>query len=655
MEAIGVVEESQGQKRDDDALTNYDDDEGAAWYAAAADSEDEAEAEAPEAVQSEDLADSDPYLAAAAISDPYGAVELQAEQAEQASVDAATAEASARVTDPDADNAEGALASGAEKRPADVIDLTDGLPASRRRKVQSREMRLPEVETASKEELADASLSVPPDSKDRTNSAGGADVNEAEACPAEVSQEGVDFESQEEAEAAAAAAAAAQEEVPDVEVENTPTDARMDLGLDLCWDEKVVVVRQGQVHIELQNRQPMMKDSTLLRFCDWLDQQMPLVVANFPYVRKSGAYVDLSDNAIGPEGLDKLFRVLREHKVPCLVLKAYRNALDDSFVDTIIEYLYTQPEAFPMHGIHISHNCITDKGAFRLIRAAAMCGHYPRLTSRLPLWLRLEANNIVNPQKLLAECKDENFNVCLMGSYMCSRPDCNHYSNVHVQLPYFLNQGEKTKGFKDRLRAETASADQAQASGTVPPPPAFGDFGPLGMSRVVRPSMAPSLAHQYFPGFSGENGGGACGSTMAKGYGKRAAQGLANGFYGGSLNGGNGWQEKGWGGKGGPGSEWNGGKGGKRGQMWQGRSLISKARKDLRLGELDTLGFTWRFIGDGHAPQVNSIVPRTIVGQIAQVGDCLLRINGLDSKMFSDKQLADMLKTRPLELRFGDE
>ncbi|CAE8587749.1 unnamed protein product, partial [Polarella glacialis] len=124
-------------------------------------------------------------------------------------------------------------------------------------------------------------------------------------------------------------------------------------------------------------------------------------VQNFPYVRKSGAYVDLSDNQIGTEGLDKLFRVLRDHRVPCVVMKAYRNGLDDGIVDTIIEYLYTQPEAFPMHGIHISHNNITDKGAFRLIRAAAQCGHYPRLTSRLPLWLRLEAmcGCIENPHK----------------------------------------------------------------------------------------------------------------------------------------------------------------------------------------------------------------------------------------------------------------
>merc|ERR1719215_2323827 len=100
-----------------------------------------------------------------------------------------------------------------------------------------------------------------------------------------------------------------------------------------------VVVRQGQVHIELQHRNPPMHDKTLLKFCDWLNQQLPVVVSNFPYIRRAGAYIDLSDNCIGPSGLDKLLRVLRSHRVPCTVLKAYRNVLDDSIIDTIIEYL----------------------------------------------------------------------------------------------------------------------------------------------------------------------------------------------------------------------------------------------------------------------------------------------------------------------------
>ncbi len=72
--------------------------------------------------------------------------------------------------------------------------------------------------------------------------------------------------------------------------------------------------------------------------------------------------MDVSDNTVGPQGVDRLLLVLREEKVPCMTFKAYRNLLDDNIVDTFVEYFYTQPESNPMQGLHISHNRITDAG-----------------------------------------------------------------------------------------------------------------------------------------------------------------------------------------------------------------------------------------------------------------------------------------------------
>ncbi len=60
--------------------------------------------------------------------------------------------------------------------------------------------------------------------------------------------------------------------------------------------------------------------------------------------------MDLSDNAIGPQGLDRLFEELRKHQVPCVKLQAYRNVLNDAIVDTFVEYLHTQPENLPIMG-----------------------------------------------------------------------------------------------------------------------------------------------------------------------------------------------------------------------------------------------------------------------------------------------------------------
>ncbi|CAE7651601.1 dnc [Symbiodinium sp. CCMP2592] len=104
------------------------------------------------------------------------------------------------------------------------------------------------------------------------------------------------------------------------------------------------------------------------------------------------------------------------------------------------------------------------------------------------------------------------------------------------------------------------------------------------------------------------------------------------------------------------GGRWAGGGGGGRGRMWQGKSLVAKVRKDVKLPEgQPDLGFQWRHVGDGNAPRLTSVARSSFVGSVAKVGDCLLRVNGLDMAMMTEKQITDLLKQRPLELRFGDE
>lgn len=528
---------------------------------------------------------------------------------------------------------------------------------------------------------------------------------------------------------------------PLTEVDDMVTEDIDNIDADRSWDERCVVVRQGQVHIELQHQSPPMNDEILLRFCDWLDQKMPLVVQNFPYVRKSGSYIDISDNNIGQEGLDKLFRVLRDHRVPCLVLKAYRNNIDDSIVDTLIEYLYTQPEDFPMHGIHISHNKLSDKGAFRLIKAASLCGHYPRFTSRLPLWLRLECNSIENPQRIVMDCNKENFNVCLMRDGLCSRPKCNHYLGVHVQLPYFFHQygrqeqqpppmaipppqivpprwpkpadGEVTGAKEPSSEAgagetEEEAADSARQQAekallealeptpdwmrqvtvqgvpaprrqavssercAIPrpppvPPPVRGlappAWPPPPPQHFAPPTSRPPAEEQgLYPGAQGKARGPppgapalwvpppACGAPPWYGKGGGKADGWRNCGGKGWPGGGGGWKGDGKGGGrgGGGGGSW-------KKQLWSGPSLMLKVKHDVKLADSETLGFTWMYAGNGKSPKLTGVVPESPAGHATCVGQSLLRINGLDAAMFNEKQITDMLKQRPVTLRFGDE
>jgi len=85
-------------------------------------------------------------------------------------------------------------------------------------------------------------------------------------------------------------------------------------------------------------------------------------------------------------------------------------------------------------------------------------------------------------------------------------------------------------------------------------------------------------------------------------------------------------------------------------------TLPQKVKQDVKLpeGEL-SIGFEWKFIGEGQCPSVVSVDPSSAVAQAAIPGYSLLRVNGLDTSMFSEKQISDMLRQRPLTLRFGDQ
>ena len=209
-----------------------------------------------------------------------------------------------------------------------------------------------------------------------------------------------------------------------------------------------VLVREGQVQVAMSNREPPLTDEALVEFCDWLDSKcLPVLVESYPYVLRTGAMVDLSFNRVGPKGIERLLDVLRNHGVPCAVLKAYRNVLDDTVIDPLVEYLHTQPASLPLQGLHISHNRITSTGAMRLVKAIVECGQYPTRVNKRPFWLRLEQNEIERPEDIVQTSKqlrfklraEVRFTMCLMQQGLCSDMKCDH-DNVAIQAPYFLAQ-----------------------------------------------------------------------------------------------------------------------------------------------------------------------------------------------------------------------
>lgn len=284
-----------------------------------------------------------------------------------------------------------------------------------------------------------------------------------------------------------------------------------------------VLVREGQVQVAMASRDPPLTDDQLVEFCDWLDSKcLPVLVESYPYVLRTGAMVDLSYNRVGPRGIERLLDVLRMHGVPCAVLKAYRNVLDDTVIDPLVEYLHTQPASLPLQGLHISHNRISAQGAIRLVKAVVECGHYPTRVNKRPFWLRLEQNEVERPEDVVQTSKqmrfklrpEVRFTMCLMQQGLCSDPKCDH-DNVAIQAPYFLAQN--TTGYfdeRDRIMMEIQASNpvdskaMAQQSiyaqrSAIPPKPSvhmqfievtLDDFlAPLGFSLQFAEGQLPLL------------------------------------------------------------------------------------------------------------------------------------------------------------------
>ena len=232
------------------------------------------------------------------------------------------------------------------------------------------------------------------------------------------------------------------------------------------WEERCVHIREGQIQIDLSRRVPPLDDEGLVQFCEWLDvSKLPVILSNHRYLKKTGVGVELSDNRVGPVGIEKLLSTLLKHEVPCTTLKVWRNVVDDGVADCIVQYLHIQPATMPLSALHFSHNRITSKGALRLIRGIVECGHYPLRMSRKPFWLRIEFNEIERPEDIVHTARtwrnrlrpDAKFTMCLMQKGLCSSPDCDH-ETAALHAPYFLHQNRRGY-FEDRDKAliETAA------------------------------------------------------------------------------------------------------------------------------------------------------------------------------------------------------
>lgn len=197
--------------------------------------------------------------------------------------------------------------------------------------------------------------------------------------------------------------------------------------------------------------------------------------------------VDFSENKLTSAGAAKLLRAFLAARIPVHVLKLHHNLLQDG--GPFAEYLRSSDGC--LQELHLSHNDFDARASATIVAAAAFAKgkdglpSYPRRSGSrglVPLWLRLEKNNIDDaefsaimdtsmPDKLCSARSKW----CTPHCCACKVPPAVHAKNLGNQRVNDLVEGpdaqddeeEEAGDFFTRLLAKSA-AKQAAAQAQVP-------------------------------------------------------------------------------------------------------------------------------------------------------------------------------------------
>eukprot|EP00930_Biecheleria_cincta_P014857 TRINITY_DN12600_c0_g1_i9.p1 TRINITY_DN12600_c0_g1~~TRINITY_DN12600_c0_g1_i9.p1 ORF type:complete len:763 (+),score=152.79 TRINITY_DN12600_c0_g1_i9:65-2353(+) len=138
---------------------------------------------------------------------------------------------------------------------------------------------------------------------------------------------------------------------------------------------------------------------------------------------------DLSNNELTAKGIAQV----RDYLLTCTnlrVLKLFKNRITDSACEDLTALWINLPT---LEEVHLSHNCFTGRGLKSMVIAAEA-----RHERQVPLWLRLEHNEIEDVESVI-EHLEHNFSVCCRrDEWNCTNRTCRWGCKVH--LPHIFRQ-----------------------------------------------------------------------------------------------------------------------------------------------------------------------------------------------------------------------
>eukprot|EP00921_Rhytidocystis_pertsovi_P001657 GHVQ01002817.1.p1 GENE.GHVQ01002817.1~~GHVQ01002817.1.p1 ORF type:complete len:727 (+),score=123.12 GHVQ01002817.1:466-2646(+) len=182
----------------------------------------------------------------------------------------------------------------------------------------------------------------------------------------------------------------------------------------------------------------------------------------------------MSNNRISDSGVDALFRVLIKFKMRCGVVKLFKNCITDAGLEHIKRFI--DKSRWALRELHLSHNRLTETGALSLARAIHKNPLYPRKCGNrlVPMWLRLEHNDIKDSKTVIRCLKKEGIDVCTdQDRTKCGPQKCRHSTTsyappIHLYMLDFQNDGHATHKPHTPVASRTKPAPAPAPS---PPPP----------------------------------------------------------------------------------------------------------------------------------------------------------------------------------------
>mmetsp|Transcript_6176 Transcript_6176/g.15098 ORF Transcript_6176/g.15098 Transcript_6176/m.15098 type:complete len:926 (-) Transcript_6176:161-2938(-) len=211
---------------------------------------------------------------------------------------------------------------------------------------------------------------------------------------------------------------------------------------------------QWQLRLNMSALEPPFNESAMDLYCTWLRSKL----SEFRNKHGQDSFqncngeIDFSNNNLGDKGVWTLLETLVQNEVQAAVLKLYKNQISDGGVLAICEFIGSNQSTGPVYEMHLSHNNIDDDSALDLLVALQrQSSKYPprrgpnnsdkgRKESNndnsqeedkpVPVWVRLNQNQVKNPGDVLKSLEQEGVTFCRAhsaadcGPTKCKMQDC---------------------------------------------------------------------------------------------------------------------------------------------------------------------------------------------------------------------------------------